>query len=208
MNFRPIRCLAPLVCAALIAAPAFAQQQPSPLPRLVLPQPTVPAAPAPTPLPAQAPAAPQAAAGSIPIPNATPSHLAAAREVVMSSGVSRSFEGAIPTMARQINATVTRTRPELAGDMKASLDALQPEFVKLTEDMIVNATRIYTALLTEQECKDVAAFFKSPIGVKFIDVQPVVYGNLADVMEAWTKHLAQTMYEMTRDEMKKKGHQI
>ena len=62
--------------------------------------------------------------------------------------------------------------------------------------------------MTEQECKDAVAFFKSPIGAKFIDVQPVVFGNISDVMEPWRRHLAQRIFEMARDEMKKKGHSL
>lgn len=177
---------------ALSAAPALAQQ-PAP------PRPTAPAA---------APAAPAAAADTIPIPNAAPSHLAAAREVVIGSGILRSFDGAIFDTIRQTNLTVTRTRPELVNDMKATFEKLQPEMLKLTEDMIVNTSRIYTALMSEQECKDVAAFFKTPHGKKFIEAQPVVFANISDVMEPWRKHIAQRVLEMVREEMKKKGHQI
>lgn len=186
--------------AMLAAAPAFAQQ---------------PAPPAPAQAPAQAPAgAIQAAPGAkpndvnIPIPNATPAHLAACRELVIRSGLSRSFDGAIPDMMRQMHANLTRTRPELANDLKTVLEGLVQEALKLTEDMIVNGSRIYTALMNEQECKDAVAFFKSPIGAKFIDVQPVVFGNISDVMEPWRRHLAQRIFEMARDEMKKKGHSL
>jgi hypothetical protein len=176
--------------AALTGAPAIAQQPPRP------------AAPAPA-APAQ-----QKPVDEIPIPNATPAHLAAARELVIKSGLSKSFDGAIPNMMRQLNATVTRTRPELTNEMKATLDRLQPEFMKLTEDMIVNATRIYTALMNEQECKDTLTFFNSPIGTKFVALQPIIFANISDVMEPWTKHLSQVMYEMVRTELKKKNIDI
>ena len=194
MNARPaFRPGALAFALALFAAPAMAQQ----------PAPPRPATPAPA---APAPAAP-APPDTIPIPAATPAHFAAAREIVMGSGITRSFEGAIFDMMRQVNGTVTRTRPELVNDMKATLEKLQPEMLKLTEDMIVNTARIYTALMNEQECKDLAAFFKSPLGKKYIDAQPVVFANISDVMEPWRKHLSERIYEMVRDEMKKKGHQ-
>lgn len=187
------------LAAALLMSPAFAQQPaPAAPPRLAPPPPAAG-------LPQLAPPTP---AGTIPIPQATPAHLAAARDIVIRSGMSRNFDAAIPNLTRQLNANVTRTRPELVKDMKETIDKLQPEFAKLTEDMIMNATRVYTALLNEQECKDVANFFKSPLGTKFINMQPLIFDNLSDVMEPWNRHVAQVMFEMARDEMKKKGHQI
>jgi hypothetical protein len=145
---------------------------------------------------------------TLPIPNATPEHLAAARELVAASGLASSFLEVIPNLMGQVNLTVTNTRPELIPDMKATLEALAPEFGKYPEDMLNVAARIYTAVMTEQECKDALAFFHSPIGKKFIDVQPTVIGNLNPLIQNWAQQVSAKMMDRVREEMKKKGHQI
>ena len=145
---------------------------------------------------------------TLPIPNATPEHLAAARELVAASGLASSFLEVIPSLMGQVNLTVTNTRPELIPDMKATLEALAPEFGKYPEDMLNTAARIYPAVMTEQECKDALAFFRTPVGKKFIDVQPTVIGNMNPIIQNWAQQVSAKMMERVREEMKKKGHQI
>ena len=74
--------------------------------------------------PAQVVAAPAVAPAAAP-PTASPSHLAAARELVVASGLSRAFGGIIPDLMVKINMNFGQTRPELAKDLKATLDQLQ-----------------------------------------------------------------------------------
>ena len=119
---------------------------------------------------------------TLPIPNATPEHLAAARELVAASGLASSFLEVIPNLMGQVNLTITNTRPELIPDMKATLEALAPEFGKYPED--------------------------SPVGKKFIDVQPTVIGNLNPLIQNWAQQVSAKMMDRVREEMKKKGHQI
>ncbi len=176
-----------LFALALVALPARAQQPATPVaPQLTQPQ----------------------AGARIPIPNATPAHFAAARELVASTGLASSFMQVIPSLMGQINSTVTATRPELVAPMKATLDALGPEFGKLPEEMFDRAARIYTAVMTEQECKDALVFFKSPVGQKFVQEQPTIIGNLSPAIQAWSKDMSVKMFQRVREELKKKGFDI
>src|SRR5207245_1402292 len=126
------------------------------------------------PVAAQSPQSPTGGAAP-PVPPPAPTHLACARELVMSTGLARSFLALIPEMMRQINATVTQTRPELIPDMKATLDKLQPEFNQYIGGMVEFAANVYTQLVTEPDCKTAVAFFTSASGKKYVEVQPSVY---------------------------------
>jgi hypothetical protein len=158
------------------------------------------------PMQAQAPAAPAAAPAAPPAPAA--SHLAVARQLVVASGLSRAFGGVVPDMLGKINTNFSQTRPEIAKDLKATLDALQPELSLYTDDMINFAGLVYTSLLTEQECKDALTFFSSPVGKKFVDAQPAVFGNIGPAIGEWSKAVSVRMLDRVRAEMKKKGHDL
>src|SRR5665647_424676 len=123
----------------------------------------------------------------LPIPQATPTHLACAKDLVTKSGMGRTFVSIVPDMMRQVNSTVTRTRPDLIPDMKVVLDGLQPEFMKYADEMVESAARVYTALLNEAECKEAVAFFGSKIGEKYVNAQPTMYANIAPALENWNK---------------------
>ncbi len=186
-------CVAAAVLLALgLGAPAQAQQTaPSPA--------EAPATPVP---PANVP---PAALPTLPQPDIPPEKLAIARQVVLSSGMGRSFEPMVPQLESQIPRIVTRTRPELAKDVGAVLTQLQPEFDKKGDEMVDIAARIYARRLSEDELKATAAFFASPAGKKYVEVQPLMLDELVVAMQAWTQETSTFMMKRVQTEMEKKG---
>ncbi len=146
------------------------------------------------------------AAAAPPAPAA--SHLAVARELVVASGLSRAYSGVIPELMVKINMNFSQTRPELANDLKATLDQLQPEFNRYSEDLLDFGARVYASVLTEQECKDTLNFFKSAVGKKYVEVQPAIFANMGPAMNDWSKAVSARMFDRVRAEMKKKGHEL
>ncbi len=156
-----------------------------------------------------APAKPTAPATATPAPAApTPQQISLGRDVVLYSGIARSFETIVPQYFEQIGSNLTRTRPELIKDLNLVMTQLKPEFDKRVEEMIDNAAKLYATRLTEQQLKDTAAFFKSPSGVAYVQAQPALMGDLFPAMQAWQKQLSEDMVTRIRAEMKKKGHEI
>ena len=179
------------VVAAVVAvlgfqATAFAQQAPAAAPP--------PAATAPVP--------------AVPAPEPPASQLAAAREVVIASGMSRSFAPMIPQLMEQIGPMLTRTRPEMAKDLSDVLKQLAPEFEKKTDDMLDVAAHVYARRMSEEELKQTAAFFNTPVGKKYVDSQPALLDELVVAMQAWTQQISTFMMTRVRQEMMKKGHQF
>ena len=178
--------LAASVACAVAAAPASAQTAPLPSGSFM-------------PAPAAAPAQPPAAAAS---------HLAAARALVAASGLSRAFGGVIPDLMIKINMNFGQTRPELTADLKATLDQLQPEFMRYSDELLDFGARVYATLLSEQECKEALVFFTSPLGRKYVDSQPAIFANMGPAMGDWSKTVSVRMLDRVRAEMKKKGHEL
>ena len=137
----------------------------------------------------------------------TPSHLAAAREVAIGSGITRSFDSIAPQFYDQIRQNAV-TRPELTKDLDLVLEALKPEMELQKQQMINTAARIFAARMAEAELKDVVAFFKSPSGTKYVQAQPLVLDDLVVEMEQWTQGVADYLMVRTRAEMGKRGHQL
>ena len=128
----------------------------------------------------------QAPAPSQPAPaQAAPSagHLQAARELVVASGLQRAFANVIPDIMLQLYRNFSVTRPELAKDLKATLDAQQNEFLGWGQEIVDVAARVYVVVMTEQECKDTLAFFNSAVGKKYVEVQPTIFANVGPVVE-------------------------
>ncbi|MBV8848077.1 MAG: DUF2059 domain-containing protein [Methylobacteriaceae bacterium] len=159
--------------------------------------------------PATAPLAkPAAPAPAAPAAQPTPQQISVARDVVLYSGIARSFQVVVPQYLDQIGSSLTRTRPDLIRDLNVVMEQVKPEFDKRIDEMVDNAARIYAANLNEQQLKDASAFFKSASGVAYVQVQPALMGDLFPKMQAWQKQLSEDMVTRIRAEMKKKGHDI
>ncbi|MBK3396532.1 MULTISPECIES: DUF2059 domain-containing protein [Methylobacterium] len=146
------------------------------------------------------PVAPQA--GTI-----TPSHLALAKEVMLSSGIARSFDSILPAFGEQIKQAAV-TRPELSKDLGEVLEKLQPELELQKQRIIETASRIYANKLTEAELRDVATFFRSPAGKRYVETQPQVLDDMVQAMQTWTQEVSEYMMVRVRAEMGKRGHQL
>jgi hypothetical protein len=163
--------------ALALAGPAFAQQQAAP-----------------------APQAQQA-------PEPSPSHLAAAREVALGSGIARSYDAIIAPTLEQLQ-RMNVTRPEIKQDLDKVVELLKPE-MELQKQQMLNATaRIYTKYMTEPELKEVAAFFRSPAGLKYVSTQPPVLDDIVAEMANWSQNLSEYVLIRARAEMAKLGHQL
>ena len=155
--------------------------------------PTAPAAPA--------PAAPAATAPAGPSPGA----LAAADKILNTIGLKQSIAIVVPSMMAELETNVTRTRPEIRDSLRATLKAIQPEFDQTAKQTYVQAENLLASQMSEQEITEVAAFFESPAGKKYVQVTPIFLQNLADVTGAWREKLSADILERARAEMKKKG---
>jgi uncharacterized protein len=185
--------LAALLSQALLV-PAALAQQPSTKPPAASPKPT--AKPGTAPPPAAAPE-----------PEVSASHLGLAREVMLSSGIARSFDSIIPTMADQIRKNAV-TRPDLAKDLDEVLKSLDPEMELQKQRLINIAAGIYAKRLTEAELKDIVTFFRSPAGKRYVETQPQVLDDMVGAMQDWTQEVSEYIMVRTRAEMGKRGHQL
>lgn len=147
------------------------------------------------------------AAMTPPAPTFTASHLALAREVMLSSGVARSFDSILPAFAEQIRKQAL-TRPEITTDLDAVLVGLQPEMELQKQRMVGIAARTYAAKLSEAELKDIATFFRSPSGKRYVETQPQLLDEMVGEMQDWTQEVSEYVMVRVRAEMGKRGHQL
>ena len=158
--------------------------------------------------PAPAPAAPAPAPAAPAAPVIKPSHLAAARALVLASGMSRSFTVVVPQFMEQIGESLAQTRPELAQDLRAVLTNLQPEFERLPDEMIGLSAQIFAQRMSEADINAAVAFFTSTAGKDYVGAQPAVLSDIVAAMQGWQGKISTQMMTRVREEMKKKGHDV
>jgi len=131
----------------------------------------------------------------------------AARSVIILSGMSLSFD-VVPQMMDRIAKNLLTTRPELGKDLNAVMDMLEPEFQPRREEMLNAAAKIFVKKLSQEELTQIAAFFDSPIGKKYVASQPAILDEIVVTMQAFTQKTSTDLFARVREEMKKKGHEL
>ena len=122
--------------------------------------------------------------------------------------MTRSFDAMVEPFLDQLQ-QMNVTRPEIKNDLDPGrAQILRPELDQQKQKMVDNAARAFASRLTEAELKDIAAFYKSAAGAKYVQVQP---GVLDDIV-AGSRHLdaepPQFVMTRAREEMNKRGHQL
>lgn len=140
-------------------------------------------------------------------PEPSAAHLAAGRELVVASGASSSIDRIIPSILDEIRQQ-TVTRPELKKDMEEVFKALQGEMDAQRQQAYTVAARAYAKFMSEAEIREVAAFFKSPTGSKYIRVQPDLTDDLVNAISIWSQTAGEYILTRTRAEMGKRGQQM
>jgi hypothetical protein len=135
------------------------------------------------------------------------SHLSLAREVAIGSGMTRSFDAMTEPLLAQLQ-QMNVTRPEIKQDLDQVVTMLRPEVEQHKQKMVDNAARAFAASMTEAELKEVAAFYKTPAGIKYVQVQPMLLDSIVKDLATWTQNVSEYIMIRARAEMGKRGHNL
>ena len=151
------------------------------------------------------PAVPAAAANAATPAPPSPAAMTAADQLLIAMGVKESIANTVPKMMTEFERNVTATRPEIRDSLRATLTAIKPEFDKTAQTTYAKAEALLALSMSEKDLVDVAAFFNSPTGKKYLAIEPLFFQKLQDVVGPWSQALSTDIVAKAREEMKKKG---
>ena len=138
----------------------------------------------------------------------TPAALASAKELITITGATALFSPLIAGVVEQAKLLYLQQNPALAKDLNEistrMRNDLQPRFAELTDEV----ARLYAANFTEQELKDVLAFYKTTAGKKLLTEQPKIVDSSMKFAQDWANTLSDQVVGKMRDELKKRGHAL
>ena len=135
----------------------------------------------------------------------TAAAVSAAGEILGDIGIKQTISVIVPTMLAELERNVTNTRPEIRDSLRETLKSIQPEFDKSAQDVFNQAATLLASQMSEKEAIDIAAFFASPTGKKYLAVEPVFFQKFSAIADPWRQQLSTDILERARAEMKKKG---
>ncbi|MGO4526818.1 DUF2059 domain-containing protein [Microvirga sp. 2MCAF35] len=140
-------------------------------------------------------------------PQPSASHLAAATEVATSSGLTGAFDAMTDPLLNQLQ-QMNVTRPEIRQDLDQVVTLIRPEVEQKKKEMIDATAKTLASRLSETDLKEIAAFYKSPVGQKWVQLQPGILDAIVRDMTIWTQRTSEFILTRAREEMSKRGHQL
>jgi len=134
--------------------------------------------------------------------------VAAATEIVEAKGSMILFEPLVPGVIEQAKNVFLQTNPNLSKDLNEVAANLRKQLALRLGNLKAEAAKTYASHFTEQELKDIAAFYKTPLGKKMIEEEPKIVDETLRMAQDWANRLSEEVMGMFRAEMKKKGHTI
>lgn len=134
--------------------------------------------------------------------------LAAATEIIDAKGSMVIFEPLVPGVVEQAKNVFLQTNPNLSKDLNEVAANLRKQLALRIGNLKAESAKVYASHFTEQELKEIAAFYKTPLGKKMIDEEPKIVDSTLRMAQDWANRLSEEVLGMFRSEMKKKGHTI
>jgi hypothetical protein len=104
----------------------------------------------------------------------SPDALAAGREVIQATHATDNFKAILPMIFQNLKAAVVQNRPEV----EQQYDQMIPIFTQKAQERVAEMTDKYAAVyasnFTAAELHELVAFYRSPVGQKLVQLQPVI----------------------------------
>lgn len=134
--------------------------------------------------------------------------IAAAKELLELKGSTRMFDPLVPGIIETVKNNYLQTNTSLVKDLNEVAALLRTELAPKRVEILNQVAVLYAQRFTEQELKDVVAFYKTPTGKKFVSEEPVVIEQSLGAAQAWSQKLSEEVLSRFRAEMKKRGHDL
>lgn len=141
-----------------------------------------------------------------PAPSA--SAVALAKEVIATKGATNLYDPILPGVIEQAKNMYLQQNPQLARDLNEVAGKLRNDLRPRAAELADEIAKLYASRFTEQELKDVLAFYKTPLGQKVIAEEPKILDTSVQQAHAWANRLSEEVLDKIRVEMKKKGHDL
>ena len=132
--------------------------------------------------------------------------MATAKELITVTGATTLFSPLIAGVVEQAKVLFLQQDPSLGKDLNEISNQMRTDLAPRFGEISDEVARLYATNFSEQELKDILAFYKSPAGQKLLQEQPKVVDSSMKFAQDWANKLSDQVIAKMRDELKKRGH--
>jgi hypothetical protein len=138
----------------------------------------------------------------------SPQAIALAKELIVLKGGHQMFDAVVPGVIEQAKDVFLPTNPNLNKELVEVTGKLKLEYANKSDELFNEVAKVYATHFTEQELKEIVAFYKTPLGKKMLAEDPVAIQEGLARAKDWANDFSNQVLGKMRAEMKKKGHDL
>jgi hypothetical protein len=137
-----------------------------------------------------------------------PDALAAAKELVVTMRAADQLKNLFPIIMQQLKPAIVQGRPQVEKDYDAIMPALVEGMLARSGELIDLMADVYARNFTAAEIRQISAFYRGPVGQKFLEKMPAITQESMAAGQKWGQTVAGEMRGRIIEELRKRGHNI
>ena len=138
----------------------------------------------------------------------SPNSIALAKELIILKGGHKMFDAIVPGTIEQAKNLFLPTNPNLSKPLTEVSTQLVTEYSGKTDELLNEVAKAYATRFSEQELKEIVAFYKTALGKKLLTEEPLALEDGFARAKDWAGAFSQQVVNRMRAEMKKKGYDL
>jgi hypothetical protein len=138
----------------------------------------------------------------------SPAAVTAAKELIDLKGASHMFDNLVPGVIETAKNALLPTNPGLSKDLNEVAAQLRQEWATKQAEVSSLMAQVYAQHFTESEIKQALAFYKSPLGKKLIQEEPLIMEQSMAQVQSWGERFQEQVMARIRADMRKRGHNM
>lgn len=138
----------------------------------------------------------------------TDSHLAAARQTIEAAKADQQFDNILVVLSDQAKALFTRSNPSLVMEIDEVVNQVALDLAKRRPELDRELEQVWAARFSEEELKEITAFYTSPVGKKFGESMATIVQDSIRSAGIWRDALSTELITKAREELIKRGYQF
>jgi hypothetical protein len=134
--------------------------------------------------------------------------MTAARSLVTTLKLSDQYKAILPRILLTLKPALVQDRPEIERDYDAMMPQIEQAFIPYYNAMLNEVATVYASNFTVAEMHAIEAFYRQPVGQKFIEKWPAISQQSNQVSQDASRKAAEDLRSRLTEALRQKGHKL
>jgi hypothetical protein len=134
--------------------------------------------------------------------------LDAAKRASSSAPLSKDLDTVLPILVQRVQTRLISLRPDLHAEITSVVQGVALNIATRRADLDSAIALVWARMFTEDELNQIAEFYNSPVGKKFVEMGPEIAATTIQTVDNWSSRVGEELLDKSREELKKQGYEL